>query len=130
MSEASASVDGRYDVLAAACPTRQVVNRLGDKWTLLVLCALETETLRFRALQRTVEGISQRMLTQTLRALERDGLVHRTVHPTAPPGVEYRLTDLGHSLSAVVAQVRHWAYGHIDEVEDARAQFDLTTART
>jgi DNA-binding HxlR family transcriptional regulator len=128
MSEASASVDGRYDVLAAACPTRQVVNRLGDKWTLLVLCALESEALRFRALQRVVEGISQRMLTQTLRALERDGLVHRTVHPTAPPSVEYCLTDLGRSLSTVVAQVRHWAYGHIDEVEHARAQFDLTVA--
>jgi DNA-binding HxlR family transcriptional regulator len=128
MTGTSASADGRYDVLAAACPTRQVVNRLGDKWTLLVVSALETEPMRFRALQRVVEGISQRMLTQTLRALERDGLVHRTVYPTAPPSVEYRLTDLGRSLSTVVAQIRHWAYGHIDQVDDARAQFDLTAA--
>src|SRR5690242_137404 len=119
MSAATASMDGRYDVLAAACPTRQVVTRLGDKWTLLVLCALEHDTVRFRALQRTVEGISQRMLTQTLRALERDGIVHRSVRPTTPPSVEYSLTDLGRSLSGVVAQIRHWAYGHIDEVETA-----------
>lgn len=89
---------GRFDVLAAACPTRQIVFRLGEKWTLLALYALGTGPLRFRALQRAVEGISQRMLTQTVRNLERDGLVSRTVVASVPPQVSYALTPLGESL--------------------------------
>lgn len=92
------SPDGRFDVLAAACPTRQVVFRLGEKWTLLILYALATGPHRFGELQRAVEGISQRMLTQTVRNLERDGLVCREVVATIPPQVTYTLSPLGESL--------------------------------
>jgi len=120
----SASPDGRFDVMAPACPTRQVVSTLGDKWSLLVLYALENGgTLRFSQLQRTVAGITQKMLTQTLRRLERDGIVSRTVFPTIPPRVDYALTDLGRSLSGVIAELRTWAYGHMDDIEAARAEY-------
>jgi len=119
-----ASPDGRYDVLAAACPTRQVINRIGDRWSLLVLYALERDTLRFQELRRTVEGVSQKMLTQTLRLLERDGLVERDVFATVPPRVEYSLTPLGRSLSGRIAAIREWAYGNMPEIESARASFD------
>ena len=97
----TASADGRFDVLAAACPTRQVVNRIGDRWSLLVLYALE-------------RGVSQKMLTQTLRILEREGLVRRQVFASVPPRVEYALTPLGRSLSGPIAEIRAWAYGHMD----------------
>ncbi len=120
----TASADGRFDVLAAACPTRQVVNRIGDRWSLLVLYALERGTMRFQELRRTVEGVSQKMLTQTLRILERDGLVRRQVFASVPPRVEYSLTPLGQSLSGRIAQIRAWAYGHMDEIERARSEFD------
>lgn len=118
------SEDGRFDVLAATCPTRQVVFRLGEKWTLLVLYALDDGRLRFRELQRAVEGISQRMLTQTLRNLERDGVVRRTVAATVPPQVTYELTALGDSLSGAISNIRTWAYSHIDEVTAARSHYD------
>jgi DNA-binding HxlR family transcriptional regulator len=120
----TASADGRFNVLAAACPTRQVVNRIGDRWSLLVLCALEGGTLRFQELRRAVDGVSQKMLTQTLRALERDGLVQRRVYASVPPKVEYSLSPLGESLSGIVAAVRTWAYTHMDEIEIARTDFD------
>jgi DNA-binding HxlR family transcriptional regulator len=120
----TASPDGRFDVLAQACPTRQVVNRVGDRWSLLVLYALEGGTLRFQQLRHTVDGVSQKMLTQTLRALERDGLVQRTVYASVPPKVEYSLSPLGASLSESVAAVRAWAYAHMDQIDQARAQFD------
>jgi DNA-binding HxlR family transcriptional regulator len=116
--------DQRFNVLAAACPTRQVVFRLGEKWTLLVLYVLGARPHRFRELQRAVEGISQRMLTQTLRSLERDGIVSRTVAATVPAQVTYALTPLGESLGEAVAAIRTWAYGHIDAVEAARANYD------
>jgi DNA-binding HxlR family transcriptional regulator len=114
----------QYDVLAEACPTRQVINRIGDRWSLLVLYALEDRELRFQELRRRVEGISQKMLTHTLRALERDGLVHREAWPTVPPKVQYRLTPLGRSLSGHIAAIRIWAYGHMDEISTARETFD------
>jgi len=120
----TASTDGRFDVLAAACPTRQVVNRIGDRWSLLVLYALERGTLRFQELRRAVDGVSQKMLTQTLRVLEREGLVRRQVFASVPPRVEYALTPLGRSLSGPIAEIRAWAYGHMDEIERARADFD------
>lgn len=128
MSSNTASPDGRFDVLAAACPTRQVINRVGDRWSLLVLSALENRTLRFQQLRRAVEGISQKMLTQTLRALERDGFVDRTVYASVPAKVEYRLTTLGAGLSEPVAALRSWAYSHMDEIERARERFDATQA--
>lgn len=120
----TASRDGRYDVLAAACPTRQVINRVGDRWSLLVLYTLEGGTLRFQQLRRAVDGISQKMLTQTLRALQRDGLVTRTVYATVPPRVEYTLTPLGASLSDTIAAIRGWAYEHMDQIDAARNDYD------
>ena len=120
----TASSDGRFDVLAAACPTRQVVNRIGDRWSLLVLYALEGRTLRFQQLRRAVEGISQKMLTQTLRTLERDGLLTRTVYASVPPKVEYALTPLGAGLSGPVATIREWAYTNMDDIEAARRHYD------
>jgi DNA-binding HxlR family transcriptional regulator len=120
----TASADGRYDVLAEACPTRQVVNRIGDRWSLLVLYALDGGTLRFAELRRTVEGVSQKMLTQTLRLLERDGLVRREVFATVPPHVEYSLTPLGRSLAAKIAGIREWAYANMTDIETARRNFD------
>lgn len=120
----TASTDGRYDVLAEACPTRQVINRIGDRWSLLVLYALEGGTLRFQQLRRVVEGVSQKMLTQTLRQLERDGLVRREVFASVPPHVEYSLTPLGRSLSGRIAGIREWAYVTMPDIEAARRDFD------
>jgi DNA-binding HxlR family transcriptional regulator len=120
----TASVDGRFNVLAAACPTRQVINRIGDRWSLLVLCALEGGTLRFQQLRRAVDGVSQKMLTQTLRTLERDGLVRREIYASVPPRVDYSLTPLGASLSESIIGIRRWAYANMDTIEGARAEFD------
>src|SRR3546814_186709 len=99
--------------------------RVADKWTLLVLEELEDHgTCRFTELSRLVPGISQKMLTQTLRAMERDGLVVRTVHPVVPPKVEYCLTDLGHSLGEAFCGVWIWAETNLDRIEKARSAFD------
>jgi DNA-binding HxlR family transcriptional regulator len=119
----------RWDALKANCPTRQVIGRIADKWTLLVITALEgEEAVRFSELRRRIEGVSQKMLTQTLRALERDGLVTRTVYPTVPITVEYRLTPLGQSLTDAVDAIRDWAYGHMAEIEAAREEFEARSA--
>jgi len=123
----TASPDGRFDVLAAACPTRQVINRVGDRWSLLVISALEAGAVRFREAQRAVGGVSQKMLTQTLRALERDGLVRRDIYASVPPKVEYSLTQLGRGLSERLAAIRVWAYDNMDNIEVARAEFDSRT---
>ncbi|HTN14374.1 MAG TPA: helix-turn-helix domain-containing protein [Sphingomonadaceae bacterium] len=102
-----------------------MIGRVADKWTLLILEILEDNgELRFTQIGRKVEGISQKMLTQTLRQMERDGLVKRTVHPVIPPRVEYRLTELGHSLSYAFCGVWTWAEANIGKVEAARAEFD------
>lgn len=127
-SSTLASPDGRFNVMAAACPTRQVIARIGDKWTLLVLYALGRGTRRFSELRTEVDGISQKMLTQTLRGLERDGLVERQVYPVVPPKVEYSLTPLGKSLADRISTMRAWAYDHMDEIEAARASFDSREA--
>jgi DNA-binding HxlR family transcriptional regulator len=117
----------RWDMLKQQCPTRQVLTRIADKWTMLVITLLaEGEKLRFSELRRQIEGISQKMLTQTLRGLERDGLVVRTVYPTVPVTVEYRLTDLGVSLGETVGAIRRWAYANMDEIEAARERYDAT----
>src|SRR3546814_1522953 len=103
----------------------ELIGRVADKWTLLVLEELEDHgTCRFTELARLVPGISQKMLTQTLRAMERDGLVHRQVFAVVPPKVEYCLTDLGRSLGEAFCGVWHWAEAHLCEVEGARAAFD------
>ncbi len=113
---------GRFD--ADCLATREILNRVGDKWSVLVVVLLGEGTQRFNELKRAVEGISQRMLTATLRGLERDGLVKRTVHPTNPPQVEYELTALGRSLLAPVSTLAMWAQGHRAEVQRARDVFD------
>lgn len=113
-------VDPRVEALVT-----ELIGRVADKWTLLVLEELEDHgVLRFTELARGVAGISQKMLTQTLRAMERDGLVDRTVHPVVPPKVEYRLTPLGHSLGEAFCGVWHWAGENLDRVEAARRTFD------
>ncbi|WP_088185472.1 winged helix-turn-helix transcriptional regulator [Sphingobium sp. Z007] len=102
-----------------------LIGRIADKWTLLVLELPEEKgTLRFTEIGRQVDGISQKMLTQTLRQMERDGLLTRTVHPVVPPRVDYALTPLGNSLSAAFCGVWVWAERHLDTVEAARATFD------
>ncbi len=103
----------------------ELIGRVADKWTMLILDVLaEQGEMRFTRLGRLVGGISQKMLTQTLRHMERDGLVTRTVHPVVPPKVEYRLTPLGHGLGAAFCGVWIWASEHLDQVEQARRSFD------
>src|SRR6187402_2593452 len=106
-----------------------LIGRVADKWTMLILDVLaEKSPLRFSRLGEMIEGISQKMLTQTLRAMERDGLVARTVYPVVPPKVEYRLTDLGITLSAAFCGVWVWAAKNLDAVEEARRDFDSRPA--
>jgi DNA-binding HxlR family transcriptional regulator len=104
--------------------TRQILTRVGDKWSVLTVVLLGEATMRFNELRRALDGISQRMLTSTLRGLERDGLVKRTVHPTNPPQVDYALTTLGESLLEPVRVLAVWAQGHRAEVMQAREAFD------
>ncbi|MFF2544683.1 winged helix-turn-helix transcriptional regulator [Kitasatospora sp. NPDC058063] len=106
------------------CGIRDLLDRLGDKWSVLTVVELAQGVRRFRELQRALPGISQRMLTLTVRRLERDGLVSRTVHPTVPPQVEYELTRLGHSLTHLVRAMADWSYGHHDAIVDSRRQWD------
>src|SRR5450830_928634 len=105
-----------WDVFNAQCPTRLVLNRIADKWTVLVVSSLNSGTKRFSALQREIGGVSQKMLTQTLRGLERDGLITRTIYPSVPPKVEYALTPLGRTLVGVLDSIRMWSESHIEEV--------------
>ncbi len=106
------------------CPIREVLDRVGDTWSLLVILNLQQGTVRFNALRRLIEGISQRMLTVTLRSLERDGLVLRTVRPTSPPEVEYSLTPLGTSLAAPIDVLGQWAVDNRHIMRAERARFD------
>ncbi|MGW5309297.1 winged helix-turn-helix transcriptional regulator [Nocardia thailandica] len=108
------------DVYSARCPTRELLDHIAGKWTVLIVDALADGTLRYTDLRARIEGISQKMLTQTLRALEHDGFVERTAYPTIPPRVEYTLTELGHSLREPIAALREWIEAHIDDVEAAR----------
>jgi DNA-binding HxlR family transcriptional regulator len=119
-------MDGDFDVMMDACPTRQVLGRIADKWTTLVVLALDDGTLRFSQLRNRIQGVTQKMLTQTLRALERDGMVSRKVYPTVPVTVEYTLTPLGRSLGEAVAVIRNWAYGNMARIEAARRAYDIT----
>lgn len=112
------------DVYAANCPTRQVLDRIGDKWTTLVILLLEDGSKRFSELQRGIVGISQKMLTQTLRSLERDGLVSRTIYPEVPPRVEYQLTPLGKTLCAPISAIVQWSEEHIGDVTAAQMVYD------
>jgi DNA-binding HxlR family transcriptional regulator len=118
----------RIDPYDAGCPSRRVLDLVGDRWTVLIVGALGDETLRFSELRRRVGGISQKMLTQTLRELERDGLVDRTVHAEVPVRVEYRLTAAGHELRGPLQALLDWAVGHYGAVADAQQEFDSRTA--
>jgi DNA-binding HxlR family transcriptional regulator len=109
---------------SADCPTRLVLDRVADKWTVLVLGLLGNGPVRFNRLRRAVDGLSQKVLAQTLRRLERDGLVTRTAFPTVPVTVEYALTPLGRTLAAAVEPLRVWAEGHIEEVVRAQQAYD------
>lgn len=116
-------IDPRIELLV-----NELIGRVADKWTMLVLEVLEQNgEMRFTRLSEAVTGISQKMLTQTLRQMERDGLVVRTVHPVIPPKVEYKLTALGLSLGAAFCGVWVWAADHLDQVETARKKFDDAT---
>lgn len=110
------------------CPVRNVLDQIGDKWSTLFIQILGKRPHRFGELRRAVPDISQRMLTQTLRDLQRDGLVAREVFPTVPPGVEYRLTPLGNSLLEPLAQLIQWAGAHHEEIKQARQRFEQASA--
>jgi DNA-binding HxlR family transcriptional regulator len=113
-----------YDAFVAECPTRALLDRLSDKWVSLVLVALAPGAMRYRQLHRRIDGVSQKMLTQTLRSMARDGLLTRTVTPTVPLRTDYELTPLGRSLLPVMAAIKAWAETNIEAVERARLDHD------
>jgi DNA-binding HxlR family transcriptional regulator len=106
------------------CEVRQILDRIADKWSLLVIALLDRRTLRFNELRREIDGISQRMLTVTLRQLERDGLVRRTVYPVVPPRVDYELTSLGVTLHETIQAFVVWTEEHQNEIAAARSRYD------
>jgi DNA-binding HxlR family transcriptional regulator len=122
------STDGDYDVLQwdqrEGCEVRQILDRIADKWSLLVIALLERRKLRFTELKKSIEGISQRMLTNTLRQLERDGIVERTVFPVVPPRVEYELTPLGCTLHETIQSLVEWTERNQREIIAARVRYD------
>ena len=134
-----AQARAEYDAFVAACPSRKLLDRISDKWVALILaalgsshrpgepCAGEPQAMRYSELARRLAGVSQKMLTQTLRSLERDGLVTRTVTPTVPVTVTYELTGLGLSLHELMRSVKAWAETHMDEVLANRATYDART---
>lgn len=124
MHQCGTDQDG--NAYASACPTRQALDRIADKWTVLILGLLEGGPLRFNQLRREIEGISQKMLSQTLKSLERDGLVSRKVFATVPVTVEYSITPLGATLAETLVPLRVWAETHIAQMLEARAAYDRT----
>ena len=125
-----------YDAFLAVCPSRKLLDRISDKWVALILaalgsgpeCAGEPRAMRYSELSRLLAGVSQKMLTQTLRSLERDGLISRTVAPTVPVTVSYELTELGLSLHQMMRGLKTWAETHMDDVLANRAMHDTGTA--
>jgi DNA-binding HxlR family transcriptional regulator len=113
-----------YDAMLEACPTRHVMETIGGKWSALLVHALADGPRRHGQLRTRIAGVSQKMLTQTLRELERDGLVTRTVTPSVPVRVDYALTPLGHTLVPVLGALKVWSETHIEQVLDAREAFD------
>jgi DNA-binding HxlR family transcriptional regulator len=111
-----------------ACQAREVLQRVGDKWSVYVIDLLGGGTKRFTELHRAIDGITARMLTVTLRGLERDGIVTRTIHPVIPPRVEYELTPMGRTLLDTIGQLVAWADSHVSEIEAARASYDARHA--
>lgn len=120
----------QHDLSHERClATREVLNRVGDKWSVYVVTMLREGPVRFNELRRTIAGISQRMLTLTLRGLERDGLISRTQYPTIPPRVDYELTELGRTLLVPVLALAEWAEVHRTEIQAARDRFDKNQRR-
>ena len=113
-----------WDVYKATCPTRQVLDCIADKWAAMVVGLLGRGTLRFGEMRKAIEGVSQKMLTQTLRSLERDGIVSRKVYASVPPKVEYSLTPLGQSLAGIVEQLRVWSESNIEVVLASQQTYD------
>jgi DNA-binding HxlR family transcriptional regulator len=116
--------DGVHSVTESCRPITEILARVGDKWSVMIVRLLGFGPKRFNEIKRAINGISQRMLTLTLRGLERDGLVTRTVTPSIPPRVDYELTALGHSLFAPIDALGAWAFANRHEIEAARARFD------
>ncbi len=114
----------RWNVYDPDCPTRRVLDRIADRWTVLIVGSLQKGTLRFGELRREVAGISQKVLTQTLRGLERDGIVNRRIYASVPPRVEYSLTPLGRSLAGLLGSVRDWAETNIEAVLSSQKTHD------
>jgi DNA-binding HxlR family transcriptional regulator len=123
-----------YDAFLAVCPSRKLLDRISDKWVTLTLCALgnagEPRPMRYSELSRQLAGVSQKMLTQTLRSLERDGLITRTATPTVPVTVTYELTALGLSLQHMVRGIKAWAETHMDEVLANRQAYEEQDGQT
>lgn len=116
--------DARQWDTRADCEVRQILDRIADKWSLLVIALLDERSMRFTELRREIDGISQRMLARTLRHLERDGLVKRTVHPVVPPRVDYELTPLGTSLHSTIKALVTWTEEHQGQIAAARTAYD------
>ncbi|QLJ00346.1 helix-turn-helix transcriptional regulator [Streptomyces sp. NEAU-sy36] len=135
-ADKKAQAKAEYNAFLAMCPSRQLLDRISNKWVVLILCALGDDSsqqpgasqapkaMRYSELARLLSGVSQKMLTQTLRALERDGLLIRTVTPTVPVTVTYELTDLGLSLHHLTRGLRQWAQTHMDQVLANREKHD------
>jgi DNA-binding HxlR family transcriptional regulator len=122
-NETLAAITARANGDLGKCPIRQVLDRVGDKWTALIVLVLDPQPMRFSALRRAIPDVSQRMLTQTLRNLQCDGLIARKVYPSIPPAVEYSLTPLGRSLLEPLQALSNWADRNMEEILRARAAF-------
>lgn len=118
-----------WDCYMSSCPSRQVLNRLADKWALLILGALSCGPVRFNELRRQIDGVSQKMLSQTLKNLERDGLIGRRAFATVPVTVEYAMTDLGATLAETIETLRRWTTAHMDEIVRSQAAYDAGQAQ-
>lgn len=117
-----------WDVYDRNCPTRQLLDRIGDRWTVLIVGTLDRGPLRFGEIARRIDGISQKMLTQTLRGLERDGLVIRTLYPQVPPRVEYELSPAGRTLQEPLRALEAWAESHMSDVLESRELYDRSAS--
>jgi DNA-binding HxlR family transcriptional regulator len=120
----------QWDPRNRDCPTRRLLDRIGDRWTVLIVGTLAAGPKRFSDLARDIDGISQKMLTQTLRGMERDGLVTRTLYAQVPPRVDYELTDAGHSLRGPLHALEEWVVEHMSDVLAAREAFDAPEPAT
>jgi DNA-binding HxlR family transcriptional regulator len=119
------TIPPKTDIFSAECPTRQILDLIANRWSVLVIGCLADGAVRFTDIRHKIGGISQKMLTQTLRQLERNGIVTRTVYAEVPPRVEYELTELGQTLYGLVGAIYDWADTHIDAVIQAQQDYDM-----